>query len=359
MRNEFFNFVRNNSHSIVEFYLCDAFEIYHFLPLYRFFEVNNVDTYFIAEPIRENTSGKWFDYKAAIKILKKLKVKFSIKCNQDCKFAVTTQDVNILSKYKNKKVHLCYGTSLTSYSFCESQKTIEGFDLKLIHGEISYNFIKENNMIDDIKILRIGFPRYNKLILDIKDLQEEKIYKSIIKKNVYKKPMIVYYPTWDVGSSIKKYQKAFMELKKNYFIITKAHHCTYRLESEREHRDILEKISDVILEGNFSFKKSVDLADIVVCDAISGAASEIPYIRKDIKLVLLLSPVAEKNRFKIDLFKYAYCADSDNELVENVKSVENIDKFIEMRQAQISLMYDEDVDEAYNELLRIVNKEKI
>ena len=56
-------------HTSVEFYLIDAFEIFHFLPLYYLFERRGIQVKFVAEPPESNTSGKWFDYDRAIVIL--------------------------------------------------------------------------------------------------------------------------------------------------------------------------------------------------------------------------------------------------------------------------------------------------
>lgn len=63
-------------HTSVEFYLIDAFEIFHFLPLYYLFERRGIQVKFVAEPPESNTSGKWFDYNRAIEILEVNKVRY-------------------------------------------------------------------------------------------------------------------------------------------------------------------------------------------------------------------------------------------------------------------------------------------
>ena len=55
--------------SQIEFYLIDAFEIYHFLPIYNELLKQGIKTRIVAEPCKINTSGKWFDYNTAIRIL--------------------------------------------------------------------------------------------------------------------------------------------------------------------------------------------------------------------------------------------------------------------------------------------------
>ena len=110
---------------------------------------------------------------------------------------------------------------------------------------------------------------------------------EIKKQNTQGKPILVYFPTWDAGSSISAYWNEIEKLRKQFFIVTKAHHCTFRLRSEQEHRDILYRISDIVCGGNFDFKKVASVGDVAVCDAISGAAAEVPLLNPNIDMLLL------------------------------------------------------------------------
>ena len=47
--------------STVEFYLVDAFEIFHFIPLYDLLRSSGIKAVFIAEPPYTNVAGSWFD----------------------------------------------------------------------------------------------------------------------------------------------------------------------------------------------------------------------------------------------------------------------------------------------------------
>ena len=118
----------------VEFYLVDAFEIYHFLPLYFYFTKNEIDVKFVAEPPEKNTSGKWFDYEMAIHILESNRVRYSVKANYDSDYVFTTQEAYLLKGYKYEKVHLSYGYGLLIKLFVLSERSIDGFDKKFIHG---------------------------------------------------------------------------------------------------------------------------------------------------------------------------------------------------------------------------------
>ena len=61
-----------NATSEVEFYLIDAFEIFHYLPVYQELVRRGVKATFVAEPCSINTSGNWFDYNTAVKKLEKM-----------------------------------------------------------------------------------------------------------------------------------------------------------------------------------------------------------------------------------------------------------------------------------------------
>lgn len=312
----------------VEFYLIDAFEIFHFLPFYYFFERNGIRVKFVTEAPEINTSGKWFDYDQAIEILEANRVKYSKECDPYCDIAFTTQEARLLSKYKNKKVNIAYGFSFSNSSFLESEKAVMGFDYKFVHGNITYNKIKREGDIPQIYIM--GYPKqmwdYPVVYQKTFDLEKE-----IREKNVQNKPVLVYFPTWDVRASICGYWKEMLKLREKFFIVTKAHHCTFRLKSERERRDILYQISDIVCDGNYEFRKVAAVGDIAVCDALSGAAPEVPLLNKEIDLLLLYSPISEENDFKKEISEFACCVKSPDEFRQALHSVYRKDGYKERR----------------------------
>ena len=329
--------------SIVEFYLVDAFEIYHFLPLYYYFEKNEIQALFVAEKPKRKKA--WFNYDEAICILEKNGVRYKTKPNYDVDYVFTTQAESNIRNYKHKKIHMCYGVGLHKGSFSESFQSINGFDLKLVHGNISYDIVK-----------KMGYLRYTdwgqkKYIYDISQKQD-----LISCKNKNNKPILLYFPTWDINSSICKYADAFSHLRDKFFIITKAHHCTFRLGSEEEHRRILNNISDIILEGNYSFEEAAKLSNFAICDAISGAATEVPYLNRDVKLILLKSPIEEKNHFKDFFDKYACCVSDSASLINAVDRLTRCDPYCETRRAILKELYAEDSNYGLEQIKEYINE---
>lgn len=323
----------------VEFYLIDAFEIYHYLPVYNYLRSVGITCCFVAEPQKRNSSKNWFNYDEAIKILKYNKAEFKRKANYDAPCVITTQDERLVHNYKNKKVNLCYGYSLQTGNFLETEESIAGFDLVLVHGRMGEGEVKKID--ENMKTIKVGYPRYSdwgkfsKYMADNTEKIEE-----IKRKNVDNKPVLVYFPTWYIRASIDPFYEEFMKLKDKYFIITKVHHCTYRIWRERERLEKLRNLSDVLLEGNFSFKEAASMGDLAVVDAISGAGTEVPFASKNIKLVLLYSGVEEENRFRDCIDDFAVCAKKPEELSEALSQVDESDKKLESRLRILDEMYD-------------------
>ncbi len=336
---EHFNLVK------AEFYLIDSFEIYHFLPLYRYLEKKGIYTCFVAEKVEE---GAWFDYKKAIEILKVNGLRYKECPDYDADFVFTTQDEYLIDAYKNKKVNLSYGIALTTYAYMESERTIDKFDLKLVHGDISKQEVRAKNK--SIDIIKVGYPKHSvwgngKFVYDLDSKK-----KIIADVNVDNKPILLYFPTWDYYSSINAYANAFKEIKKDFLIVTKIHHCTSRLDTEEEHRKIVKDISDVVLEGNFSIQEVVCMGDIAICDAVSGTSTEVPFLKNDMKLILLYSPSEEKNKYKEIIREYACCVKTSEELEDSIRATYKEDKYIEKRKQILKQLYYEYPEKGMYEL---------
>lgn len=337
----------------VEFYLIDAFEIYHFLPIYKYLESEGISCCFVAEPPKRNISKNWFDYDSAIKILKINHVNYKKKANYDAKAGFTTQDERFVHNYHNLKIQTCYGMSLEANPFSESDKTSIGFDYKLVHGQLGYDVCHKK--YENLKMIKVGYPRYSKW-------GEGSVYQydntakieEIKKKNVENKPVLLYFPTWNTRSSIDGYYEEMMKLKDRFFIITKAHHCTFRLWREKERLEKITNLSDVLLEGNFSFKEAASLGELAVVDAISSSSTEVPYVNKDMKMVLVYSTEESENRFKEVIDEFAVCAKKPEELVDKVIATEERDEKYESRQKILAHMYEENAEIGLKELKRII-----
>lgn len=337
----------------VEFYLIDAFEIYHFLPFYYFFEKNGIYSVFVAEPTDVNSSKSWFNYEDAIKILEINGVRYKKHANINANFVFTTQDEYLVNKYKGKKIHLCYGAGLQITPFNESIRTIKGFDLKLVHGAIQYQYIRKRNA--NIDMIKIGYPKHL-YKHECKYIHSEaEISNNISKMNLKNKPLLFYFPTWGVDSSVEKFSDVMIKLKESFFIISKAHHCTCRLESEASRRSILENISDIVLAGDDPFAQIIKLGYLIVCDAISGAATELPFLNPEGRLILLLSPTEGKNQYKEFIKDFAICVDEPAELESVVACAMEADPKQMTRNKLLKQIFESDND-GFSELKNYIMK---
>lgn len=257
----------------VEFYLVDAFEIYHFAPYYEEFRKRGVNAVFVAEKCEYNTSGEWFDYKEAVKILNRCGYRYKNICNRNAQIAMTTQDAKVLSKYADNtyKVHLNYGVGFIKNHYSLSERTLEGFDACIVHGE--YQKEKLGQLKADTKIMIGGYPKH--YYYKIPDQDEIKNELGI---NTEKK-ILVYFPTWDEDCGIIKFGNQIAKLKNQYFIIIKLHHVLSR-DFSNPARKMAYEIADMVLGGNYDFEKATALADFILSDAKSGATLESLYLNQ-------------------------------------------------------------------------------
>jgi len=260
--------------SEIEFYLTDAFEIYHFMPIYFMLLEQGFKVGLVAEPGCINTVGNWFDYNEAVKILQQNCMDYYTKANAGAKIAITTQYASLLKKYKNKKVSLSYGFGLNKDNFAHTERATKGLTARLVHGEFSRQQITRYMAPENI--YAVGFPKHDHDLVNHEYQKETILNKYNIKTD---KPVLLYLPTWDEDASIKKYAPAFKNLKEKFFLLVKPHHCTARLREKWEDLDILKNLADYLLDGNSLFSEAVFCADIVVADAKSGAGLEAIYLK--------------------------------------------------------------------------------
>ena len=313
----------------VEFYLMDSFEIYQYLPIYNALINKGYDAKFVCEPPEKNMAKNWFDFENSKKILDELNLKYTQKSNPYAKFAITTQRAYYLSKYLNFKISLQYGVGLNKTNFCSTKRATEGFDARFIYGEYTKNKIKY--YIDESNIYEIGSPKHDSYF---KNLPQKKLIKNELGINTDKK-ILVYFPTWDEDSSIIPFYDELKKLKEKYFVVTKAHHCTFRRPEKKQDLQALYEISDIVLEGNYSFSNAATIADIALIDAKSGATCEVPYLRKDVPILFLSVQNNLKEYFYDDIFEFGYLINQKENLLEYLEKVENFDKFIEKRAQKI------------------------
>ncbi len=313
----------------VEFYLVDAFEIYHFMPFYRFFREKGVYAIFVAEPNNINVSGKWFDYNKAIGILNEYELEYKEECYPDADFAFTTQRANILSKYRNKKVNITYGCGLVKNQFAFMSEAVEGFDYKFVHGPFTKELCRRNlseslwKKYQD-RIFLMGYPKW-----EIKTIDKAAILKEL--GIVTDKKIIGYFPTWGANSCIRQFHDEIAALRDDYFIITKPHHCTARLASETEELRLLRESSDLLLPSEFDTEKALGIFECVICCADSGVSLECSWLRNDIKLLMVTKKNESDNEYFDEIYKIANIVYRPEDFREMFNEVMKEDTFSESR----------------------------
>lgn len=309
----------------VEFYLMDAFEIYHYKPIYEhLLSLESFEPIFVCEPTSSNVHGDWFDYERAKKILQELKLNYKETVNKEAEIAISTQNIHTLKKYNKIKINLQYGTGFNKTNFCNTLLSVEGYNYRFVYADYTRRHLSK--FIHKNRMYNIGLPKH------------DMYYQNLPPKPVFdtNKPILVYYPTWDEDCSVAHFYDELKKLKENFFIITKAHHCTFRLAEKKDDLNKLYEISDIVLEGNFDFAKASQIGDIALIDAKSGASTEVPYLNPNIK-ILYLSP--RKNLAKYfynDIFKFGYIINNPKKLMSYVDRVYKNDKYLSYRQNQIS-----------------------
>lgn len=341
---------KNDTDSEVEFYLVDAFEIFHFEPFYIELKKKHINAVFIAEPWETNTSGKWFDYESAVKILDEKKYIYHKSVNVNCKCAITTQHKDILRKYTNaKKIQLVYGMGfLKKVQFQLNDFLKDPFDYYFVNGGYYKDkFLKLGGSINNI--IDVSYPKHRNYFKQGYEKQE------LIKElGIHTdKPILLYYPTWDEYSSIKEFADKIDELRDDFFVVTKPHHCTFRLKSKRDDLEKLYKVSDMVLDGNYDFAKTTVLADLAICDSKSASSTEIPFLNPDIKMVMILvNTKREDYDYSLDNI---YCVvDKPVDLNDNVKCVMVNDKWKNNRNEIIKYAYSRDIEDGLERGLRII-----
>ena len=316
-------------HNKVEFYLMDTFEIYHFLPIYNALINKGVNANFVCEPPEINTVKKWFDYDNAKNILENLGVNYTEKADKYSRIVFSTQQASTLSKYYGIKINLNYGRGFNKTNFGNTPESSKGFDYKFVHGKYMAKNAQKALSLNRIKI--IGYPKHDKFFTNKKTADEVKNKLKITTD----KPILVYFPTWDNDSSIKLFGQEIAKLKEDFYIVTKAHHCTFRLQEKRDDLEMLYKISDKVLEGNSKFSDAVLIADIALIDGKSGSSCEVPYLKPELPIVYLSPRDNLKEYFRPNIFEFGELINQPEQLRNSVLDVYKNDRFIKIRKKQI------------------------
>lgn len=235
--------------------------------------------------------------------------------------------------------------------FSTDIRTMDGFDYKLVHGIYDKKICEEK--APGVKVRVIGCPRHYGLRRD--SFHTEEIRNELGIKT--EKKIILYMPTWDEHASIQVYREAFFGLRKSYYIVTKPHHCTYRLRSKREDLKILYEISDMVLDAAYSLEKSAFIGDITIVDAKSGAAFESCFINPESKMIWLSPQKDIRNYFVEDVFTMAEITNEPEKLDEIVLQTFDCDRYQKVRKEQIFDFLADESEQCMDKLFEEIKKD--
>ena len=313
--------LKMDTDSDVEFYIVDAFEILHFLPFYKKLISIGLKCRIVIENHFFNSTYGWLDYNNAIELCKKNSIEYADLSNPNAEFAVTTQDAPDLINYRYKKIHYSYGVGICKNSYDHSRRTLDGFDYNLVNSQFSYDCLSRFD--SDTEVYVIGNPKYYKY-----SKKKYNIAKIKDKLNIpQNRKILLYMPTWDDDESSMKFEDSIKKYRNTYFILTKAHHCTFRLEQCKDQLQRLYEISDMVLPGNYPFVEAAILADKAICDAKSGASLEVAYLNPDIDIVLLSPREKLHEYFRKEAFEIFNIINESADL-DRLMNVEDEKKFI-------------------------------
>ena len=322
----------------VEFYLVDSFEIDHFEPLYKQLRLMGINAVFVAEPPEINISGKYFDFERAIEILDDKCLEYHTKCNPTADFACTTQRVGCLNKYQKKtaRVHLTYGVSLLKNIFCVSMNSIKGFKYKLVHGDFDQRLCRE--LDDKIEVKIVGYPRFWNI--KSKHIDKFKLRKDL---NIHTdKKILCYLPTWDEYSSIANFSKNISRLREEYYIVTRPHHCTWRLLEKKRDLEMLYAVSDMVLPPKYDFLSFSYLGDVAIVDARSGASMDVAFLNPQLPILLISAYGDLQSIFHKEIFSmFSVIDDSKNLDCAFMKKICTDDQHLHYRQKNMHRFYRE------------------
>lgn len=330
---------RHSDNSLVELYLVDSFEIYHMLPFYYELKKRSIPVVFVAEPPEYNPAGSWFDQSQAIKILEHLGVEHYTRRNSKAKVALTTQYALHLSNYNKKtiKIKIPYAAGLlknTAIALNVSES--KQFNQVFVHGKFYKDYLDQ--FFPHNHSVIVSFPKH--LYFHERQFTRNEILSELDIRT--DKPILMYYPTWDQYSSIEKCVADIEKLKNYFYVITKAHHCTYHLPEKRNDLELLNRVSDKVLEGNYDFAKSTLIGDVIVCDSKSGAVTEIPFLNPKSKIVLIVINTTLEE-YRIDLEQYFLVSYEGKNLIDLVNHAYEYDPLIQKRNSMINSFIEPDV----------------
>lgn len=339
----------------VEFYLVDAFEVAHFKPVYELLREKCIYAVFIAENAKFNTTGSWFDQERAVSYLNSQNLEYKEMADCMADIAFSTQAVRVLKKYSLDTTRIIqqYGCSLLRKSFGWSLEGSEGYDYKFSNGEwdrkLNFHYMKPD------QVFNIGYPKYYGFVRGSSDTDALRRELGI---NTCKK-IITYLPTWDEYSSISEFYNQLKQLKKEFYIITKPHHCTVKGNGQPDHMQKIYDFSDLVLDPDYCLDKFSYLGDLMLVDAKSGAALETVFLNPGLKTLWLTLAENYQEYFWDEIDKMAKVVKPTDDLEGIVKQYIHADLNLEYRKEHIFEYFsDKGREELWDVLEKILAKRK-
>jgi CDP-Glycerol:Poly(glycerophosphate) glycerophosphotransferase len=258
----------------VEFYLTGAMQVLHFAPVARALERMGVDAVFVLH--RRTGNSLWPgcpDPNAAEELIKRLQLRFVPIPNPNADIAVTTNVTHYLRGYRKLRARMNYGVGLVWYNLSWIRSHyFAGFDLYLVHGPFDLSI--PTRYVNPKSVAIIGYPRLDAWFSRPPDPDRVRKENGVAGS----KPTILYLPTWQHRSSIDRFADSVFGLSERFEVLIKPHDCTFQMEPER--MDKLKSGRVKMLSPYLLPEEAFALADIVISDIDSGAATEAIFLKK-------------------------------------------------------------------------------
>ncbi len=250
----------------IDLYHIDAMEAPHYTPLWRELCRMGVEARLVCVPGNENTAADgWFDFDRTAQAYRERGIPFDTRADPEA-HTVTTQNGEILARHRGLHVRLMYGAVVFPLAWGLNEISVTPFDLILAHGPMYTEHFAQWK--DPERLLLAGFARYDDSFagrVETDSLQRELGIDG-------KRPVLVYFPTWEHNSSLDRFLDSVSELQRDFDVVIKPHHCTIRMEPERMQR--IRASGARLAEGTGDLEMLFALADVVLADARSGAFTE-------------------------------------------------------------------------------------
>lgn len=250
----------------IDFYHVDAFEVAVYEPIWRALKGMGIDARLVGPPDGVNHAQRgWFDHERLLALCQERGLPLEEKPDYDA-VGVTTQNFEIVSRYKQPRVRLMYGPVMFPEAWGLSERATARFDYILAHGPFYQRWFSRWKPRDDVAV--VGYPRYDEFFAGKLDLTN---FRQTHKLSA-KRPVLLYLPTWSENSSWDHFIESVGALREQYQVFVRPHHCTVKFEPARMAR--LRELGVDAVSDAFELPHLLAAADMVLADVRSCALLE-------------------------------------------------------------------------------------